>query len=194
VTDATVIDAPGADPGPTVDWSSGVIAGTVVRQLVDRNEREIDELLRELEAALAEADAAERLVAGHPAATLLGLEFGAFAPEGVDTRPPATFTASAPATGGAATSAAATSGSATSDPGTVTRRPTSATRPRTTVVVRPRSSGPPTAASGGPATAPGIVLADTGATAGWVQRFQTHWMAKVGVAVTLVAVLLLKFG
>ncbi len=189
MTDATVIDAPGADPGSAVDWSSDVIPGTVVRQLVDRNEREIEGLLRELEAALAEADEAERLVAGHPAATLLGLEFGAFAPVDVDTRTAATFTAPSRVTGSAATSAAATSGAAT-----VTRRPTSATRARTTVVVRPRPSGPPTAASGGPGTAPGIVLADTGATAGWVQRFQTHWMAKVGVAVTLVAVLLLKFG
>jgi hypothetical protein len=56
----------------SVEEHPDVIAGAVVRELVDRNEREIEVLQHVLEAALQEAENAEKLVAvrsaSHPAA------------------------------------------------------------------------------------------------------------------------------
>ena len=56
----------------SVEEHTDVIAGAVVRELVDRNEREIEVLQHVLEAALQEAENAEKLVAArsasHPAA------------------------------------------------------------------------------------------------------------------------------
>jgi hypothetical protein len=53
---------------PTPTGPADVIAGAVVRELVDRNEREIGALQHELDAALREAETAEQQVADHPAA------------------------------------------------------------------------------------------------------------------------------
>ena len=54
---------------PTSKGPTDVIAAAVVRELVDRNEREIRTLRDELKVALREAETAEREVAAHPAAT-----------------------------------------------------------------------------------------------------------------------------
>jgi hypothetical protein len=52
----------------SIEEPADVIAGSVVRELVDRNERDIEALRHELEVALREAEQAEKLIAAHPAA------------------------------------------------------------------------------------------------------------------------------
>jgi hypothetical protein len=66
---------PSSDTAPSFNgsrpWLSAVVDGDEVRELVARTEKEIRVLLRELEIAQNEADAAERRLAEHPSATRL---------------------------------------------------------------------------------------------------------------------------
>jgi hypothetical protein len=152
---------------------SDVISGAVVRDLVSRNEREIESLLRVLDEALREAEEAERLVAAHPAASLVP-------DEPVETR-------------AAVPSAGAPAG-----------RGSSRSRPRTTVDPRPRTAASRTDGANGrkiAVTTPGTALSGQSATGaasttspGVSSLFRSHWVWKSGIALTAIAILLLKFG
>ena len=151
---------------------SDVISGAVVRDLVSRNEQEIEGLLRVLDEALREAEEAERRVAAHPAASLV-------ADEAVET--PAVV----PSTGA----------------------PPGRSRPRTTVDPRPRKMapgadggegafGPKVGATATDSTASVQPAADamSASSSGVSSLFRSHWVWKSGIALTAIAILLLKFG
>ncbi len=59
-------DLPTPGNSSTIPGDSAAIPGDLVRELVADKEGEITALLGELEVALLEADAAERILAGHP--------------------------------------------------------------------------------------------------------------------------------
>ena len=65
-------DLPAPGNSSTIPGDSAAIPGDLVRELVADKEGEITALLGELEVALREADAAERILAGHPSISLLG--------------------------------------------------------------------------------------------------------------------------
>jgi hypothetical protein len=137
------------------------LPGDVVRELVERHERELASLAADLDRARREADAVEARVRSHPALDLLApLEVARLVP--------------------------VVSGNGAA-PGTT------ATAPRTTVVPRPRAPGPPaprpTAGSGADPADPAADTRSVGS-----RLVTSHWVWKAGVALTAVALLLLKFG
>ena len=126
--------------------------------MFDRNEQVLDALRRELDDAVAEADAAEAQVRAHPALGLL-------AADEVEMLVPPERTPDLDPT---------TSGDVA---------------PRTVVDRRPSSARPP---AGAAAVDPALEADDRRSALG---RLVTgHWVWKAGVAVVVVAVLLLKFG
>ncbi|MGO8870969.1 MAG: hypothetical protein ACLQPH_06110 [Acidimicrobiales bacterium] len=209
-----VVDALGTDP-------PDVIPGDVVRELVARKEHEVDALLRELEDARREADEAELRLSEHPAMTGAEPSRTTALPvagpvAGPTAEPPA---AAVPDDG--VRGNGATGGSPASRPGTLATIQTNAatgavvapgevpsaaptpapmSRPRTTVDTRARNPVPPAGVS--PAVAPALpprtprhrrtsAPDDRG---GRVEWFRAHLMFKAGIAFTVVALLLLKFG
>lgn len=155
-----------------------MVAASVVRELIDRNEREIEGLLVELGVALREAREAELHLAQHP--RVGDLEAG----------PPRELARRTEPT--------------ESIPARAIRRQA----PRTTVVSRPRTPSTPTIEHAGGATEevdpppPDRPPAPTGPRHA-VKReragrlglaTRSNALFKIGVAVTLVALLLLKFG
>ena len=151
-----------ASPGGGV----ATLPGDVVRELVERHERELESLAADLDRARREADAAEGRIRAHPALDLLG-------PDEVARLVPAAV-----------------------EPGS--RPPKVVAVPRTTVDRRPRTSEPPVVQPGGgadgdPAHRPvGTGPADTRSAGS--RLVTSHWVWKAGVALTVVALLLLKFG
>jgi hypothetical protein len=150
-----------ASPGlaPVAD---GILPGDVVRDLVERHERELDSLADDLAEARLEADAAEARIREHPALGLLSPDEAARL-----VLPPAPTGPVAP---------------------TAARR---STEPRTTVVRRPREPARTGAGGGGDRGGSGAPEAPRSRAS---QLITSHWVWKAGVAVTLVALLLLKFG
>jgi hypothetical protein len=163
-----VSDAP-VDGGPAVDGRVDVLPGDVVRELVERHERELESLAEDLAEARRHADEAEARVREHPALGLLGSDEAArLLPPARPPEPPASTAPSgerAPGTRPPAT--------------TVVRRPPHAQQVGS---VRPDDDGG-TAAPVAPETrSRGARLATS------------HWVWKAGVGLTVVALLLLKFG
>jgi hypothetical protein len=70
VTDVTEVARPGSSPDGA--GAVEVVAGAEVQALVEHGEQVIQALRQQLEAAVQEAEEAERQVASHPAAALLG--------------------------------------------------------------------------------------------------------------------------
>ena len=139
----------------TEDLGAAAFPGDVVRELFDRNELELEELVAELEEARRAADTAEARVRAHPALGLLTPdEVAVLVP--ADREPEPAGPAQDPA--------------------------------RTTVVRRPPA--PSGAGPGGPA-GPDDDLDPRSPVARIVT---SQWIWKVGVAVVVVALLLLKFG
>jgi hypothetical protein len=143
-----------AAPSPGV--SDAVIPGDVVRDLVARNEREIDELLALLEQALHEAEEAESR-AGDSVVAVRG------------------------ANGSTSRLGAGATGPV------VPRRTTTGGAPRTTVDARDRSA--PSAST--PHIERGHAPTPAGSKTSW---FTSHWVWRSGVALTVLALVLLKFG
>jgi len=140
-----------------------VVAGIEVQALVEHSEQAIQALRRELEEALREAEEAERQAASHPGVAHLA--------ESINqgwTDPTGQTAIVAPV--GDAVGAG----------------------PRTTVVSRPRAT--PAAADGsGTSGAPGHRHSASDPVSGWAGAFTSHLVLKIGVLLTLVAVLLLVF-
>jgi len=76
-----------------------LIPAAVVRELVDRNERRIDDLKRQLDQARAEADEAERRVLARSGTEPAPLEAAPTPPGGSPDRPRTTVVARPPAPG-----------------------------------------------------------------------------------------------
>jgi hypothetical protein len=146
-----------------------VLPGDVVRDLFERHEQEIESLLADLTEARREADAAEEQVRAHPAFGLLGAD------EAERLLPTAVI----------------------ADP--VEPAVDADGRPRTTVVNRHRptpaagavQSVPP---SGPGATAPPSDIGSPTERSRASRLVTSHWVWKVGVVLTVTALLLLKFG
>ncbi len=187
-----------------------VIPGDVVRDLVARKEQEIEALLGELDEALREADEAERLAGDHPAvasAPVVDHHDPAPASAPVDapseeakaTGPsgPVTARVSTSTHGGNAAVLPVTDAPLPSPP-----RTTVDNRPRTTVDNRPPATQTAVTPSAAVATTAPSSAGSSTATAtpaparadGWAERFRSHLMFKAGVALTLVALIILKFG
>ena len=147
-------------PGAASGAHGDILPGDVVRDLVERHERELQWLADDLAEARLEADAAEARVRVHPALGLL-------TPDEV-----AQFLPPAPAV-----------------PPSPCR---DAGPPRTTVVNRPRPEAP--AASGGGGEKERSTGHDASPRSGGSRLVTSHWVWKAGIAITVVALLLLKFG
>ena len=190
--------------------ATDVIPGEVVRDLVERKEREIEALLRELDQALREADEAEGF------AGVAGPDERAPHGDGGEPMPDPGPPPAASRSVAARVSSSSNAGNAAVLPAPAPRGPARTTvddRPRTTVDGRSRT--PPvepgttvTQAAGPAGTGPGTTdsqgaapgdtvpaVRSTGARPdSWSERFRSHLMFKAGVALTLVALILLKFG
>ena len=147
--------------------AADVLPGDVVRDLFERHEQEIESLLVDLGEARREADAAEELVRTHPAFGLLGADEAERLLPRVEEDDP--VDAAVDADG----------------------------RPRTTVVHRSRPTPTATATATAARASGGAASPDVAAPAGRSRASQlvtSHWVWKAGVALTVTALLLLKFG
>jgi len=163
VTDTAVTGVIPPGGGPAAAPGVEVVAGVEVHDLVERSEQVIQALRQQLEAALREAEEAERQLASHPGAARLG---------GSATRGQAdpTEQIAVVAPKGAGVEAG----------------------PRTTVVSRPRATtAVATDPIGGEAS--GYRHSASAPVTGWARAFTSHLVLKIGALLTVVAVLLLVF-
>ncbi len=148
---------------------SDVISEAVVRDLVSRNEQEIESLLRVLDGALREAEEAERRVAAYPAASLVADD-------------PVETPAVVPSNGAPA--------------GRSRNRTTVDPRPRTVASETDGADGRKVQATATGSAVTGQPAADamSANSPGVSSLFRSHWVWKSGIAFTAIAILLLKFG
>ncbi len=163
----TVVDGPDAAPGGAP--SGDIVPGDLVRDLVARHEAEIADLEARLAVADAAAGVAERAVRRHPALVLLHPdEVRRLVPDPVD---PAASVGRRPAT-------------------TVVRRAPPAGGSAGKVTDDASPAGPRgVAGTGGTANSARPPDAGLGS-----RIIRSHWWWRAGIALVVVALLLLKFG